>query len=235
MCDLHVANIDWLFKKFAALVKQQSQAKDSDGKRRAAAKRNQLLSYFKPLSHLVGPISGSDALRIRTHLEEAVDKCGAPELARNSAPYRSYEKRLVGAASKDSALKIRGGPSKSRKSAAVIDDSDAEDNDVTPTATPGRPTPSTPASAPATNGVDGDEDAAMDENDAATPTKSSTATTANGKRAHPDTESLPDIDLDMSAQIDLEFDALPEGEGEGAGEGGRGGEGDEPHAKRRKV
>lgn len=206
MSDLHVANIDWIFKKFAALVKQQSQAKDSDGKRRAAAKRHQLMSYFKPLSHLVGPISGSDALKIRAHLEDAVSKCGASDAARSMAPYRNYEKRLVGAASKDAALKIK------RKSAAVIEDSD---DDLTPTATPA---PSAPTPAPISNGVEANGDA-MDEDDVATPTK------ANGKRAHPDAESLPDIDLDMSAQIDLEFDAMPE---EGSVEG-------EPDAKRRKV
>lgn len=218
MSDLHVANIDWIFKKFAALVKQQSQAKDSDGKRRAAAKRHQLMSYFKPLSHLVGPISGSDALKIRAHLEQVVEKCGAPDAARSTAPYRNYEKRLVGAASKDSALKIRR--ESTRKSAAVIEDSD-EDDDVTPTATPAPPAASTPA--PISNGLENGD--AMDEDDVATPTK------ANGKRAHPDTESLPDIDLDMSAQIDLEFDAMPEGEGVEAEEGGEG----EPNAKRRKV
>lgn len=209
--DLHVANIDWIFKKFAALVKQQSQAKDSDGKRRAASKRHQLMSFFKPLSHLVGPISGSDALKIRAHLEEAVEKCGAPDAARHSAAYRNYEKRLVGAASKDTALKIR--KEGARKSAAVIEDSD---DDVTPTATPAPPSASaTPA--PLSNGIETNGDTPMDE-DETTPTK------ANGKRAHPDSESLPDIELDMSAQIDLEFDAMPEDEGEG-----------EPDPKRRKV
>lgn len=132
--DLHVGAIDWLFKQVRVLVKQQLAKDNATAKQQVAKKRGQLFHFFRPLALLLGPITGRDALRIRSHLEKTIDDSGVAETqARNSSAYKAYEKRLVAVAGKDSELKVaaRKSPpakaSKAAKSAEVIEDSDGED------------------------------------------------------------------------------------------------------------
>lgn len=125
--DLHVQNLDWVFKKVTTLIKQLAASKDN--KARLIKQRARVLMYLKPLALLLGPVTGRDALRIRDHLEKLVDYCGDPNAVRTTTMYRGYEKRLVTIAGKDTGLKVatkKTVTKPSSKSREVVVDSDEE-------------------------------------------------------------------------------------------------------------
>ncbi|BEI80426.1 hypothetical protein CcaverHIS002_0109550 [Cutaneotrichosporon cavernicola] len=128
--DLHVQNLDWVFKKVTTLNKQLAASKDN--KARLIKQRARVLMYLKPLALLLGPVTGRDALRIRDHLEKLVDDCGDSTSVRSTAMYRGYEKRLVTIAGKDTGLKVatkKAASKPSSKSRDVVEDSDEERNE----------------------------------------------------------------------------------------------------------
>lgn len=132
VCDLHIASLDWLFRKVSSLVKQQASQDSREGKGRVATQRARVLLFLRPLALLLGPIAGRDALRIRAHLEKAVDDTGAANQIRSAAPYRAYEKRLVAIAGKDSGLKVaqkKAAPTKSKQTPEVVDSESGEDEE----------------------------------------------------------------------------------------------------------
>lgn len=124
--DMHISNLDWVFKQVTTLIKQLSTSKD---KARLLKRRARVLMYLKPLTVLLGPVTGRDALRIRDHLEKLVDDCGDPSAVRTTMMYRGYERRLVTTAGKDKELKVatkKAVSKPSSKSREVIEDSDDE-------------------------------------------------------------------------------------------------------------
>lgn len=131
--DLQMRSIDWMFKKITTLVKQQEKKDTNAAKMRVQKQRARVLTYFRPLSLLLGPVTGRDALRIREHLERVVDDSGGATHVRASTAYRAYEKRLVAIAGKDSGLKTATQKVASKplsKSREVIEDSDEEEEEV---------------------------------------------------------------------------------------------------------
>lgn len=236
--DLHIQNLDWLFKKIGVLVKQQAAKDTKDAKARVHKQRTRVLTYFRALSLLLGPVTGRDALRIRNQLEKAADACGASTHVRSSPAYRAYEKRLVAIAGKDTGLKVapkKAAAKPSSKSAEVIDDSDEEmeteavngghvgeesqhgdesqqDDEEQQEPDEEQDEPEEPDEEPEEEPEERiepmDED---EEDDDATPTKARPETTPKRRR---DGSSLPDLDLhpgDINDdEIDLAFDDLPE-------------------------
>ena len=211
---MQVQAIDWVMKKVATLVKQQAAAKDKEARTRLAAKRARVLTFFKPLTLVLGPVSGRDALRIRNHLEELVESSGGPTGTRSSAGYRAYEKRLVSIAGKDADLKVKPRKpesTKNNKSAEIIEDSDIEDDNVSD-----EEGPTTPKATQNDNEENSDEEVENSQEEAANSqeapasqeeapnSQGSAAPSTNGtKRTHPD-ESLPEIDLNEDAAIDFD-------------------------------
>jgi cohesin complex subunit SA-1/2 len=195
---MHMAAIDWLFKKLAGVAKQHASAKDKEVRARAAAKRSRLLLFFKPLGLLLGPVTPRDAARLRNHVESRIDEAKV-EAARNTASYRAYDKRLLGIAlkDKDAQVKVRTqgqGQEKKGKSAEMIEDSDVEDE------------PENEATPPADDAAD---DAEADEAEVAEDENAHTPTNGRSKRTHPDDDELPDLSLgdlgDIGDEIDLAF------------------------------
>lgn len=189
--DLHVAAIDWLFRKVSALVKQQASQDTKDAKARAAKQRSRVLTYLRPLALLLGPVTGRDALRIRAHLEQAVDDAGAAAQTRASQPYRAYEKRLVAIAGKDSGLKVTQKKTAPKTIAVVEEDVEAEE--------------------PEREAADLDEP--IDEPMDATPN----TPTPSKKRGLPRDSVLPELEFDpaditmnMDEEIDLAFGDTPD-------------------------
>lgn len=258
MYDLQIRNIDWMIKKVNTLVKQQATKETKDAKARVHKQRARVLTFFKPLGLLLGPVSGRDALRIRTHLEQAIDACGAATQIRTSPAYRTYEKRLVTIAGKDTGLKVA--PKKasaatakpSSKSRDVIEDSDEEMEDaqanghdeearssIEGSAEPGAPEEADEPEEPeeADEPEEDERDEVMDEDRAATPRQESvddiedTEATPT-KRPRGDDSSLPDLDLhpsDINAdEIDWAFGDLSDRERSRSVSV-------EPNTKRRKI
>ncbi|CAK9785825.1 STAG-domain-containing protein [Cutaneotrichosporon oleaginosum] len=222
--DMHIRNLDWLFKQVATFNKQIATTKDS--KARLIKRRSRVLMYMKPLALLLGPVTGRDALRIRDHLEKLVDECGDAAYVRGTPMYGGYERRLVNIAGKDKGLKVatkKAVSKPSSKSKAVVDGSDEELDE--PEIANGRhvetnepagleeevaeeePEEGTEAGEGSAMDVDEDED--LD----ATPTKASQVEEATPKRRR-DNSSLPDLELDPAVihddEIDLAFTDLPD-------------------------
>lgn len=227
---MHTRAIAWLFEKVSLLNRQQGSSKDKDVKTRIAGKRAKLLTYFKPLSLLLGPIAGQNALRIRNYLEEKINSCGAPNETRASASYRLYEKRLVGIAGKDPDLKVqqrRPEPRKSNKSTEIVEDSDASDEEVDD-APPSQPVTSQPIDS---QPDDSQETAIADSINGTQESNDSDPATNGSKRQLPeDDDDLPDLDLSVGTigmdDIDLAFTDTPARDRS---------ESVEPTAKRRKT
>lgn len=105
--DFHLGAIDYIARRVSNLVKQEKANKSKDVRTRLAAKRARaLVGWFKVVILLLGPIGGRDALKLKSHMEEAMSGTGAPLLSgRGWEGYRAYEKRLVSIAGKDKEVK----------------------------------------------------------------------------------------------------------------------------------
>ena len=120
MYDLHITSLEYVARRISVLVKQEKAAKVKDAKNRAMRKRYQALSFFRVLMHLLGPVTGKDALRIKSHLEEAIKSTEAPiSVNKNWDSYRMYERKLVTLASRDPNVKMA-----SKRMVAEADDTD---------------------------------------------------------------------------------------------------------------
>lgn len=117
--DFHTESIEAAFKKLSTYVSQERRATKKDVKSRYAHKRAQVLSIFKCLIQLLGPVNGRGALKIKSEMENGLNEVGI-EVSGNRMweGYRAYEKRLVLIASKDS--NIRAG------AARVVEEAEAE-------------------------------------------------------------------------------------------------------------
>lgn len=133
-----MASLDYISRQISTYVKQEKASRSKEVKMRMAKKRNQALGFFKVMILLLGPISGRDAIRIRSHAEEVMEGTGAPVGATKAwDPYRTYEKRLVMVASRDKgvekgALEVQ----KQKQSAVQAEDTEREDSPVSSDAAP---------------------------------------------------------------------------------------------------
>ncbi|WVO17591.1 hypothetical protein L204_105288 [Cryptococcus depauperatus] len=112
--DFHLESLDYLSRRLGGVVKQESNAKNKDQKARIQKKRWAILTFFKLLVPLLGPVQPHDALRIKTHVDE-IFLASSIQITSNKGwdQYRAYEKRLVAIASKDP--KIRAGMKRARE------------------------------------------------------------------------------------------------------------------------
>ena len=103
--DFHITALDYVAKKVGSLVHQEKSTSKKFVKIRAQKKRYQALSFFRILVLLLGPVTGTDALRIKAHMEKAMENTGAPINANKCwEGYKIYERKLVMIASKDPAV-----------------------------------------------------------------------------------------------------------------------------------
>lgn len=107
VCDFHLEALDFVSRKFSTTVKQEGNARNKEQKSRLTRKKWAVLTFFKVLVPLLGPVTGKDALKIKAHLEDVIDSSGV-QLTTNKGwdGYRAYEKRLIGIASKDPNVKM---------------------------------------------------------------------------------------------------------------------------------
>lgn len=89
-----------------------------------------VLTFFKMLIPLLGPVTGKDALKIKAHLEDVIDSSGV-QLTTNKGwdGYRAYEKRLIGIASKDPNVKMASKRVVEREGTEQDDEEDVEEVD----------------------------------------------------------------------------------------------------------
>jgi cohesin complex subunit SA-1/2 len=117
--DFHTESIEAAFVKIATYVSQERKATKKDGKALYARKRAQVLTIFKCLIQLLGPVNGRGALNIKSEMENGLREIGIEVSGtRMWEGYRAYEKRLVLIASKDS--NIRAG------AARVVEEQEVE-------------------------------------------------------------------------------------------------------------
>jgi cohesin complex subunit SA-1/2 len=104
--DFHTESIEAAFVKIATYVSQERKASKKEDKGRYARKRAQVLTIFKCLIQLLGPVNGRGALNIKSEMENGLREIGI-EVSGNRMweGYRAYEKRLVLIASKDSNIR----------------------------------------------------------------------------------------------------------------------------------
>jgi cohesin complex subunit SA-1/2 len=104
--DFHTESIEAAFVKIATYVSQERKASKKEDKGRYAKKRAQVLTIFKCLIQLLGPVNGRGALNIKSEMENGLREIGI-EVSGNRMweGYRAYEKRLVLIASKDSNIR----------------------------------------------------------------------------------------------------------------------------------
>jgi cohesin complex subunit SA-1/2 len=104
--DFHTESIEAAFIKIATYVSQERKASKKEDKGRYAKKRAQVLTIFKCLIQLLGPVNGRGALNIKSEMENGLREIGI-EVSGNRMweGYRAYEKRLVLIASKDSNIR----------------------------------------------------------------------------------------------------------------------------------
>jgi len=104
--DFHTESIKAAFQKVTTYVKQERQATKKEGKALYARKRAQVLTIFRCLIQLLGPVNGRGALNIKSEMENGLREIGI-EVSGNRMweGYRAYEKRLVLIASKDSNIR----------------------------------------------------------------------------------------------------------------------------------
>ncbi|WRT70504.1 uncharacterized protein IL334_007502 [Kwoniella shivajii] len=168
--DFHLEALDYIARRISNYVKQERAAKKGDQKTRLQMKRFQALTFFKPLLLLLQPVTPEDALKINSHLNDAMSSTGV-EVTVNKAweAYRAYERRLDGIASKDPTLKAasRKVVQEEREDTVVNGDEDElDDQPTTPSrervaanrnGNGDRSSPLSPTSEPEDN--DGDEPA----------------------------------------------------------------------------
>jgi cohesin complex subunit SA-1/2 len=104
--DFHTESIEAAFVKISTYVNQERRAPKKEGKALYAKKRAQVLTIFKCLIQLLGPVNGRGALKIKSEMENGLREIGI-EVSGNRMweGYRAYEKRLVLIASKDSNIR----------------------------------------------------------------------------------------------------------------------------------
>lgn len=128
--DFHVTCIDIVCRKLTSAVRTLKSAKSKSAKDHASSRIAQTLTFFKALIHTLGPVRGPDAVKIRDHLESAVEGTGAVvSAARQWDGYRMYEKRLMGIASKDAEVRVVIQPAKRKVQARDGDDAGTEASD----------------------------------------------------------------------------------------------------------
>lgn len=105
--DFHLVCIDTVSRKITSAVRSLKSAKAKSAKDHASQRVAQTLTFFKALVHLLGPVTGQDAVKIRDHLEETIQGTGASITSnRQWDGYRMYEKRLMSIASKDPNVRV---------------------------------------------------------------------------------------------------------------------------------
>jgi len=228
--DFHITSIDYIARKVSAYVKQEKATKVKDAKTRAMQKRFQALSFFRVLLLLLGPITGKDALRIKSHLEDVMGETGAP-VSVNKAwdAYRIYEKKLVLIASKDPNVKVAASkrvaaetgdevesPRKSVRAPAVsaptVDDDEDEDEEGGSPAPPPKRSgrqPVVTTEAEHEEEEDDEEDAANGHEDSLSPAPSTPAKRPLEVDRGLSFEPMADVDLNLDIDFDLDLD--PEG------------------------
>jgi cohesin complex subunit SA-1/2 len=86
----------------ASYVQQERKATRKDSKGRYADKRAQVLTIFKCLILLLGPVNGRGALKIKSEMESGLRDANVEVTGHKMwEGYRAFEKRLVLIASKD--------------------------------------------------------------------------------------------------------------------------------------
>ncbi|WWC72404.1 uncharacterized protein I206_106366 [Kwoniella pini CBS 10737] len=212
VCDFHLEALDYIAKRVGNYVKQEVASKNKEQKSRLQQKRFVALSFFKVLILLLQPVTSSDALKIKSHLDDAIESIGV-EVTVNKGwePYKAYEKRLIGIASKDANVK-----SLAKKKVLQTEDTDLDveaDEDIE-VETPSKKRSSANA---LSNGIgnghrassplspppeDDQEEVEEEEEDITTPTK-------NNKRAREDfndeEDDMMNSEVSPSAQINDSF------------------------------
>jgi len=134
VADLHISSIDYVSRQIGNAVKAEKNGKSKAAKERAQSKIAQSVTFFRALINLLGPVTGRDAIKIREHLDEAVNSSGAKVgLGKNWEAYRSYEKRLLTIASKDPEVRIVPQKKKAAAQETEAEPTDDEDREATPT------------------------------------------------------------------------------------------------------
>ncbi|WWC65419.1 uncharacterized protein I303_108037 [Kwoniella dejecticola CBS 10117] len=125
VCDFHLEALDYIARRVSNYVKQEVATKSKEQKSRLQSKRFAALSFFKVLILLLQPIAAQDAVKIKTHLDDAIGSVGV-EVTVNKGwdPYRAFEKRLISIASKDPNVK-----SLANKKVVQAEDTDLEENE----------------------------------------------------------------------------------------------------------
>lgn len=222
--DLHLGCIDWISRKVSGFVKQEAANKNREAKVRLQAKRFQALTFFRPLAFLISPITGRDAIRIRTHLQEQMEGTGARmDGGKQWDSYRAYEKRLVSVASRDENMKNasrrvvadsqkvpgqQGQQGTKRKAGAAAEEEDEEvRTEGTGSPSPEPPTPSkkrrlAPASTQRSDDAEAEADAG--EGDMIVASQGDAQTNGNAEAV----DNL-DLDVDLDLDLDLEMPELP--------------------------
>lgn len=197
VCDLHMSSIDYVSRKLAQVAKSSKPGKQAI-KERLRQKTGQIVSYFKVLVQLLGPITGRDAIKIRDHMEEEIKSAGAKVgSSKEWEGYRAYEKRLITIASKDPAVKLV--PTKktveTRATQDEGDETESDEADKEPT-----PTRTIPSKRPRSNAsIDIEEEVEQDD-----PAGDSIADEIGG--ADGEGEDREDQDLGGSVQLEYEDD-----------------------------
>jgi cohesin complex subunit SA-1/2 len=138
--DLHMACIDYLGRKLTTANRTVNNAKGKAAKERATTKLHQVLSFFRALVHLLGPISGKQSLSIKNHLEEVIEGVLPVGAGRQWDAYRAYEKRLGTIAGKDPNVKVLERAQKVVRD-QVLEDTDDEDEGGAEQQTPTKSVP----------------------------------------------------------------------------------------------
>ncbi|WWC92113.1 uncharacterized protein L201_007067 [Kwoniella dendrophila CBS 6074] len=140
VCDFHLEGLDYIARKVGNIVKQEVGTKNREQKSRLQIKRFTALSFFKVLILLLQPITAKDAIKIKQHLDDAISSIGiAVTVNKGWEPYRAYEKRLIGIASKDPNVKLAANKKvvqqeqQEEETDLENDDNDEENQNQTPT------------------------------------------------------------------------------------------------------
>ncbi len=227
--DFHITALDYIARKILGFVKQEKSTKSKDSKARAMKKRFQALSFFRVLLLLLGPVTGKDALRIKSHLEEAITSTEAPISVNKSwDAYRVYEKRLLMIASKDPNVKTASkrvaaeaededgspAPALAKKSVrqpvlehAVEEEEEDDDDEASPapTATTRTKVRQPAAAAAEAEEEDGEEELGIGEDDSLSPAPTTPAKRPLVIDDEPIFEPMADVDMNVEMDFDLDL------------------------------
>ncbi|WVQ85787.1 hypothetical protein IAT38_007954 [Cryptococcus sp. DSM 104549] len=245
VCDFHVASLDFVSRRLTTIIKQESSAKNKDQKARLQRKRFAVLTFFKTLVLLLGPVTGKDALKIKSHLEDAVSSAGA-EVSANKGweAYRAYEKRLVAIASKDPRVKLAAGKKKPAGDKQVdteaeeepVGEDEEEEREVTPTpgGVAGKGKGRARSNTISRNATSGPSSSTPNGNATSSLTPPPSGGTIAGQKHGREESAELDLDLDMSPpageelDLDLDLDGVETSQRERSASA-------EPTGKRRKT